>query len=282
MSIAGKTGSTNDYRDRWFVGYTPYYTAAVWTGYAQYPERINNGATNPAAQMWRKVMEPIHEGLEDVGFSDAPGELVTVPICMDSGLRATTACTLDPRGSRVKQAYFFASDAPEESCGLHETREVCTVTTTNEAGESSTNYYLAGPYCPREGNEAGVEPTVSEMALLNYVREGVAATRGTRDAGYFWSGVTECPVHTEAAEPTEPSEYDPMTFDPEDPSTYPPADLYPDFDPFDPATWPLDTPSSSPQPSQSPSGGEEPSTDPEEPAESELPSAELPPEAMAG
>ena len=282
MSIAGKTGSTNDYRDRWFVGYTPYYTAAVWTGYAQYPERINNGATNPAAQMWRKVMEPIHEGLEDVGFSDAPGELVTVPICMDSGLRATTACTLDPRGSRVKQAYFFASDAPEESCGLHETREVCTVTTTNEAGESSTNYYLAGPYCPREGNEAGVEPTVSEMALLNYVREGVAATRGTRDAGYFWSGVTECPVHTEAAEPTAPSEYDPMTFDPEDPSTYPPADLYPDFDPFDPATWPLDTPSSSPQPSQSPSGGEEPSTDPEEPAESELPSAELPPEAMAG
>ena len=60
-----------------------------------------------------------------------------------------------------------------------------------------------------------------------------------------------------AAEPTAPSEYDPMTFDPEDPSTYPPADLYPDFDPFDPATWPLDTPSSSPQPSQSPSGGEE-------------------------
>ena len=62
MPVAGKTGTTTDYKDRWFVGYTPYYVAAVWTGY-DIPERIYvNG--NPAAQLWRKVMAPIHEGLE--------------------------------------------------------------------------------------------------------------------------------------------------------------------------------------------------------------------------
>ena len=50
MSIAGKTGSTNSNNDRWFVGYTPYYTAAVWCGYDT-PERINAGNSNlgPAA-----------------------------------------------------------------------------------------------------------------------------------------------------------------------------------------------------------------------------------------
>ena len=61
MPVAGKTGTTSDYKDRWFVGYTPYYVAAVWTGYDT-PERIYVSG-NPAAQIWRKIMAPIHEGL---------------------------------------------------------------------------------------------------------------------------------------------------------------------------------------------------------------------------
>ncbi len=62
MPVAGKTGTTTDYKDRWFVGYTPYYVAAVWTGF-DIPERINVSG-NPAARLWRSVMAPIHEGLE--------------------------------------------------------------------------------------------------------------------------------------------------------------------------------------------------------------------------
>ncbi|MCQ2558267.1 MAG: PBP1A family penicillin-binding protein [Oscillospiraceae bacterium] len=65
--VAGKTGSTTDYCDRWFIGCTRYYVAAVWTGYDT-PERIYcNG--NPAAQLWKKVMQPVHEGLEWQDFS---------------------------------------------------------------------------------------------------------------------------------------------------------------------------------------------------------------------
>ena len=61
MPVAGKTGTSGDYKDRWFAGCTPYYVAVVWTGFDT-PERINlNG--NPAAQLWRKVMAPVHEGL---------------------------------------------------------------------------------------------------------------------------------------------------------------------------------------------------------------------------
>ncbi len=71
MPVAGKTGTTTDYKDRWFVGYTPYYVAAIWTGF-DIPERINvNG--NPAAQLWRKVMAPIHEGLE---YRDFPAPYI--------------------------------------------------------------------------------------------------------------------------------------------------------------------------------------------------------------
>lgn len=62
MPVAGKTGTSGDYKDRWFAGCTPYYVAVVWTGFDT-PERINLGG-NPAAQLWRKVMAPVHEGLE--------------------------------------------------------------------------------------------------------------------------------------------------------------------------------------------------------------------------
>ena len=67
MAVAGKTGTTSDYKDRWFVGCTPYYVAAVWTGY-DVPEYIHSSG-NPAAQLWKKVMAPIHEGLAYKDFT---------------------------------------------------------------------------------------------------------------------------------------------------------------------------------------------------------------------
>ena len=61
VPVAGKTGTSGNYKDRWFVGCTPYYVAAVWTGFDT-PEIIHVGG-NPASQIWRKVMAPVHEGL---------------------------------------------------------------------------------------------------------------------------------------------------------------------------------------------------------------------------
>ena len=68
MSTAGKTGTTTDDKDRWFVGYTPYYVAAVWTGYDTPAAMRFSG--NPAAQIWKKVMTAVHEGLEDKAFPE--------------------------------------------------------------------------------------------------------------------------------------------------------------------------------------------------------------------
>lgn len=67
MPVAGKTGTSGEYKDRWFVGCTPYYVAAVWTGFDT-PARINVSG-NPAARLWRSVMRPIHEGLEYRSFA---------------------------------------------------------------------------------------------------------------------------------------------------------------------------------------------------------------------
>ena len=61
MPVAGKTGTSGDYKDRWFAGCTPYYVAVVWTGFDT-PDRVPLSG-NPAAQLWRKVMAPIHDGL---------------------------------------------------------------------------------------------------------------------------------------------------------------------------------------------------------------------------
>ena len=66
MSVAGKTGTTSDNNDRYFVGFTPYYVAAVWTGY-NYPETMIF-YTNPAVVIWKSVMQPLHEGLENRSF----------------------------------------------------------------------------------------------------------------------------------------------------------------------------------------------------------------------
>jgi len=67
MPVAGKTGTTSDYKDKWFVGCTPYYVAAVWTGYDT-PEYVS-ASGNPAARLFKSVMRPIHEGLEYKSFT---------------------------------------------------------------------------------------------------------------------------------------------------------------------------------------------------------------------
>ena len=123
QSIAGKTGTTSSNRDRWFCGYTSHYTAAVWVGYDQ-PEQIHLG-TNPAAQMWRKVMQPIHEGLSNDALYDG-SVFRSVSICLDSGLLATDACRADVRGAdRVVTVNVYPGDEPTAYCDKHVKVDYC-------------------------------------------------------------------------------------------------------------------------------------------------------------
>jgi len=71
MPSAGKTGTTNDQKDGWFVGYTRYYTTSVWVGY-DLPKKLEDlkGNTYPG-QIWQQFMEEVHEGLPVKDFKSA-------------------------------------------------------------------------------------------------------------------------------------------------------------------------------------------------------------------
>lgn len=131
--MAGKTGTTTSGRDRWFCGFTDYYTAAIWCGYNQ-PEVmtvIGSNTSNPACQLFRKVMNPIHKGLPKVELYD-DSEFVTVAVCMDSGLLATTGCAADVRGSRIYYGQCYAEDVPTATCDCHVSVSYCTNGVANE------------------------------------------------------------------------------------------------------------------------------------------------------
>lgn len=106
-SIAGKTGTTDDDKDRWFVGYTPYYCASVWVGYDT-PKTLSFYSSNPTIPLWRKVMEKIHStkklasksfkytNIPDVDIEDEESDdSLNNKICSASGLKASPYCPSD-------------------------------------------------------------------------------------------------------------------------------------------------------------------------------------------
>ena len=202
MHAAGKTGTTNDNKDRYFAGYTPYYAAAVWTGYADKPEKIVTNGPNPAGIIWNLVMQRIHDGLEDKDFPARPEGVTTATVCADCGLRPSDLC-----GSRVVSGEIQSGTAPSEQCTCHVEVRICT---DPETGEE----YVAGDYCP--------EATVTTRVMLKgrtYL--GVPDGSGVEGAFSFLVHAEDdanhlsylqtkgpCPIHDEnfVPEPTLPGE----------------------------------------------------------------------------
>ena len=107
MEVAGKTGTTDDDYDRWFVGYTPYYTAAVWTGYDK-ASRIQS-VTNPACNLWQEVMAQVSEGQESIPFTESmDGE--PVRFCRKCGKIATE------KTPETETISFLPGDEPIGTC----------------------------------------------------------------------------------------------------------------------------------------------------------------------
>ena len=129
QNVYGKTGTTASNKDRWFCGYTKYYTAAVWFGFDT-PEVINlvDSGTNPAAILFRKVLSQIHEGLPKVDLIDY-SKLRWTSVCLDSGKQPTEACGLDVRGidgiKRTQSVQVYPEDVIRESCDRHVLVDYC-------------------------------------------------------------------------------------------------------------------------------------------------------------
>ncbi len=215
MHVAGKTGSSTSDHDRWFAGYTPYYTAVVWTGYES-PERVRSSGKNPAAITFSRVMSRVHQGLRDKDFFTL-NDLVSTEYCMDSGLLPTDACRSDVRGSRVGKMTILRDDAPTTYCTCHS--EAATVTVCkdcpilNADGEQTGLYHPAGPYCP--------DSSRMTVNLLDHSRQPVGSAVAA-DEKYTLSYIQAqgtCTVHTTAPQlPPETPDLPGGLIDPDDPN----------------------------------------------------------------
>ena len=133
MSIAGKTGTTSDYNDVWFCGFTPYYTCSVWTGYDNsYGSsfKLRRGAErNLAKTLWKAVMSRVHEGLNNIPFNK-PTDIVTETVCAKSGKLPNELCQ-----ATLKVEYFTPDTVPTETCDVHYQGIVCAYSALPAAAE---------------------------------------------------------------------------------------------------------------------------------------------------
>ena len=125
ITTAGKTGTTDSNKDRWYCGFTGYYTAAVWCGFDS-PAKIRpKSVNNPSAVLFKKVLNPLHSGRDSLSLYSTR-DMVKVSVCLDSGGYATDACGADIRElSRTASAYLYPEDRNFKECNKHVLVDYC-------------------------------------------------------------------------------------------------------------------------------------------------------------
>lgn len=169
MPVAGKTGSTSDYNDLWFSGFSPYYTATIWSGFDNNRPQVER---NYQKKIWRTIMEQIHTKLhlETKSFT-RPDSVVTAKVCAKSGKLAVEGlCDHYLGGSTVYTEYFAKGTEPTEKCDIHVKATICT-----------ESHALASQYCPTHLQK--------EAVYLNKVETGKTA-----DSAYLLPSET-CKIH---------------------------------------------------------------------------------------
>jgi len=139
---AGKTGTSEEYMDSWFCGFTPNYSMAVWIGFdkdytmtnypAQFPGETAYGGNFPA-RAFSAVLTEAHKHTKSLQPLAMPSGIVNISVCSISGKRPSEACPED----KIINEYCLESAVPTETCDRHELVSICP-----ESGK------LAGRYCP--------------------------------------------------------------------------------------------------------------------------------------
>ena len=124
MPVAGKTGTSQNDENQWFIGVTPYYVGVCWLGYDE-AETINySGHYYPPPIIWRTIMEHVHEGLAVKGFSFADkANVVQLNYCKQSGLLFNEAyCSiLDADGNETNRGTaWYRTDSIPATCTSHD------------------------------------------------------------------------------------------------------------------------------------------------------------------
>lgn len=157
IPVAGKTGTTENNKDLWFAGITPYMAGAVWIGADKPTELKDKYGNKPfsgstASALFGKIMAKAHESLPPVDIPRPEG-IVSANICSVSGMLATSYCRSDPRGSKVYTEIFTKGTVPTHTCDIHIpvtinslTGTIATANTPNYLRE--TRIFLNRKYTP--------------------------------------------------------------------------------------------------------------------------------------
>ena len=170
LPAAGKTGTTNDFVDAWFVGFTPSLATGVWVGFDQPQPILRNGfAGDIAVPLWAKYMKDATKGDKPVWFPQPKG-IVAVDVCRLSGKLPNAGChavdVVDDAGSVTSRStiyteYFVRGNEPTELCPLH--------------GGVSIVGHLAAVF----GKEGQPPPSAEQLGLPPQNATPVATTAGT-------------------------------------------------------------------------------------------------------
>ena len=175
MTLAGKSGTTASGSDVWFIGYSPYYTCGIWSGYDD--SKVLSNGTEYHKTIWQKIMARIHADLDnkDFVFTD---ELESAKICSKSGLLAVDGvCNSSSSNACVYTEYFAPGTAPTSYCDRHYALRICT-----ESGKSATKY------CPGD--------SVVQRVYL-HIDDGDLSSGTTTDSDYLApSNLQSCDIHT--------------------------------------------------------------------------------------
>ncbi len=227
MPVAGKTGTTTNSVDRWFCGYTPYYTCSIWTGFDNNFE-VENSKHN---YIWRDIMEGIHEK-KQLAYKDfpMPDSVLTATVCTKSGLLAIEGiCDMYEAGSTVKTEFFAKGTVPTEYCDCHVKATICLDTgllATEHCTNTKEQILLVKDepviYTPTEADMTMAAPTPTPEGYIPETKPGEDPAPIKQQYIYTTSDTKYiipsefCTIHS-VTETVPPAPYNP--YNPFDPST---------------------------------------------------------------
>ncbi len=170
VDVAGKTGTSQDSKDKWFIAYTPYCLGGIWYGY-EYPKPVEGRQKNTYLEVWDDVMTELHRTyfIPNAGkrHFKMDKDVVAVTYCKDSGKRMTPACYLDPRADRTEVGYFVKGTEPRGYCKCH-----------TIVSYDIENHGIACPDCPKEDlRDVGLLRVRRSFSDLVYIVDAQYVTR---------------------------------------------------------------------------------------------------------
>lgn len=189
MPVAGKTGTASNNNDLWFCGFTPYYTASIWSGFDNNFSQINQSYQQ---DIWRTIMERIHAEYE-LPYKEftIPSSIVTAKVCTKSGKLAIDGiCDHADGGSTVRVEYFAKGSVPLAKCDAHIKAMICT-----DSGK------LACADCPAGSVKEKVLLLKNEPELVDWDGNPISYT--TSDTPHLLPTGEDaiCPIHSASQPP---------------------------------------------------------------------------------